>query len=399
MAKKSSGKRQPSPPFLHSSGQYAKKIGSQWFYYGKDKEAAVAAWEKQLSYIASDIAPPPRGLSPSLVELGNVYADHLRRQVENDELSDRTASEYKRSIHRLVSIAGAECQVAALRPIDFGAIKERLADPVRAGAESKRYGGRAVKRRAISTVAIDVRNLRVFLNWCYKQEHIEHPPKFGDEFSPVSRKALRRKRAADGPKDIAAESIRAILDKCKPPMRAIVLLGINGAVGNQDIADMKLSDLPKFRAGKESWIDLPRGKTGAPRRFLLWPETVEAIKRYLVFRPRPAGSANRDRLFLTKNGLAWVRQDDDLRTDSIGTEFAKVRKAAGVKRGTFYDLRRTFRTRAASTQDREAIDFVMGHIELPDDMGAVYTQWIADDRLRKVCEHVRQWLYGTEVEQ
>jgi integrase len=86
-------------------------------------------------------------------------------------------------------------------------------------------------------------------------------------------------------------------------------------------------------------------------------------------------------LFLTKNGLAWVRQDDELRTDSIGNEFSKARKAAKVKRGSFYDLRRTFRTIAASTQDREAIDLVMGHVELPDDMGAVYTQWIADDRL------------------
>jgi integrase len=332
-----------------------------------------------------------------LAELGNVYADFLRRQVENFELSERTASEYKRSIHRLVSIAGAECQVAALRPIDFGAIKEKLAEPVRVASDSKRHGGRTVKRRGISTVSIDIRNLRVFLNWCYEQEHIEHPPKYGDEFSPVSRKALRKKRAAEGPKDIAAESIRAILGKCKPPMRAIILLGINGAVGNQDIADMTLSDLPKFRAGSEAWVNLPRGKTGAPRRFLLWPETVEAIKRYLVFRPRPAGAANRDRLFLTKNGLAWVRQDDELRTDSIGNEFSKARKAAKVKRGSFYDLRRTFRTIAASTQDREAIDLVMGHVELPDDMGAVYTQWIADDRLRKVCEHVRQWLFGSEV--
>ncbi len=161
MAKKSSGKRQS---FLHASGQYAKKIGGQWFCYGKDKEVAVAAWQKQFSDIASDIAPPPRGLSPSPVELGNVYADHLRRQVEKAELSERTAAEYKRSIHRLVRIAGTVCQVAALRPIDIGAIKERFADPVGVAAESRRYGGRSVKRRAISTVAIDIRNLRVFLN-------------------------------------------------------------------------------------------------------------------------------------------------------------------------------------------------------------------------------------------
>lgn len=394
MAKKAPGKRQPTPPFLHASGQYAKKINGKWFYFGIDKDAAFEAWKKQLSYIASDIAPPSRGMSPTLAELGNVYADYLRRQVESDELGDRTAGEYRRSIHRLIAIAGADCQVGALRPIDFGAIKEKLAEPVAVSAESKRRGGRTVKRRSISTVAIDVRNLRVFLNWCYEQEHIEHPPKYGDEFSPVSRKALRRKRAADGPRDMSAESIRAILKKCKPAMRAIVMLGINGAVGNQDIADMKLGDLPKFQKGKDAWVDLPRGKTGAPRRFVLWPETVEAIQRYLIMRPRPAGAANRDRLFVTRNGLSWVRQDAALRSDAIGTSFASARRAAGVKRGSFYDLRRTFRTIAASTRDREAVDHIMGHVEAADDMGAVYTQWISDDRLRAVADYVRQWLFS-----
>jgi hypothetical protein len=36
----------------------------------------------------------------------------------------------------------------------------------------------------------------------------------------------------------------------------------------------------------------------------------------------------------------------------------------------------------------------MGHVEAADDMGAVYTQWISDDRLRSVTDYVRQWLFG-----
>ena len=395
---KTATKRKPTPPYLHPSGQWAKKIDGKMFYYGKDKEAAIQAWKKQLSYVANDITPPPRGSCPTLAELGNVYADYMRRVVDAGELASRTATEYTKSIRRLIAIAGADCRVDALRPIDFGAIKEKLALPITLDDDSKRYGGRTVKRRAITTVAIDIRNIRVFLNWCYKQEHIEHPPKFGDEFTPVTRKALRKKRAVDGPKDLSAKSINAILAKCKPVMRAIVLLGINGAVGNQDIADIKLSDIGKLKSNSENWIDLPRGKTGAPRRFVLWPETVAAIKDYLIYRPRAAGADNRERLFLTRNGLSWVRQDGELRTDSIGTEFAKARKLAKVKRGSFYDLRRTFRTIAAQTRDREAVDYVMGHVEDANDMGAVYTQWIDDDRVRDVCNFVRDWLYGSTAE-
>ncbi len=181
-------------------------------------------------------------------------------------------------------------------------------------------------------------------------------------------------------------------------MRAILLLGINAGLGNQDIADIKRSDIGKLKPKGENWIDLPRGKTGAPRRFVLWPETTAAIKRYLVHRPRAAGADNRERLFLTRTGLAWVHQDGELRTDSIGTEFAKARKLAKVKRRSFYDLRRTFRTIAAQTRDREAVDFVMGHVEDANDMDAVYTQWIDDERIKRVCDHVRQWLHGEVLE-
>lgn len=390
-------KRVLTPPYLHASGQYVKKIKGKWYYYGADKEAALAEWNKQQSYIALDIAPQSRNTSPTLAELGNVYADFLRRQQIADALSSRTAAEYTRSIGRLIDIAGPDSRVVDWRPIDFGALKEKLSEPVRVAKDSKRYGGRTVKRRAASTVAIDIRNLRVFLNWCYEQEHIDKPPRYGKEFSPVGRKVARKQRRLAGRKDMSSDDIKAILSKCKPVMKAIVLLGINGAVGNQDIADIRLDNLPKFRKGREAWIDLPRGKTGAPRRFLLWPETVEAIKNYLLFRPSPAGSENRDRLFVTKNGLAWVRQEGLLRTDSIGNEFTKVRKAAGVKRGAFYDLRRTFRTVADPIKDEDAIDLIMGHVEDADDMGEVYNQGIEDARLRAVCNHVHAWLFGAEV--
>lgn len=50
---------------------------------------------------------------------------------------------------------------------------------------------------------------------------------------------MRRKRAAEGRKDLTADDIVAIMDKCKPSMKAITLLGINAGIGNQDIADIE----------------------------------------------------------------------------------------------------------------------------------------------------------------
>ncbi len=62
----------------------------------------------------------------------------------------------------------------------------------------------------------------------------------------------------------------------------------------------------------------------------------------------------------------------------------------------FYSLRRTFETVAGETLDQPAVDLVMGHAPLASDMPARYRQRIGDDRLEKVAEHVRKWLFPTD---
>src|SRR5690606_18464502 len=151
----------------------------------------LAKWESEQAYTLAGVEPPRHQQTPSLSELGNVYAHYLRRTVASGELSERTAGEYERSIARLIEIVGPDCRIGTLKPGDFGEIKERLSDPVMKAKGSARHGGRTVKRRAVTTVAIDIRNLRVFFNWCFHQEHLATVPRYGTEFSPVSRKALR----------------------------------------------------------------------------------------------------------------------------------------------------------------------------------------------------------------
>lgn len=89
-------------------------------------------------------------------------------------------------------------------------------------------------------MAGDIRRIRAFLNWCWDAELIERPPRYGKEFSPPSRKVMRRKRAEVGRGDLSADDIKATLAKAPPTLRAITLLGINGAVGAKDIAAIRL---------------------------------------------------------------------------------------------------------------------------------------------------------------
>jgi integrase len=59
-----------------------------------------------------------------------------------------------------------------------------------------------------------------------------------------------------------------------PSRKAIILLAINGGIGNSDIGNLLFSDIDLV----SGWIDCPRPKTGLPRRIPLWNETVSALK-------------------------------------------------------------------------------------------------------------------------
>ena len=142
-------------------------------------------------------------------------------------------------------------------------------------------------------------------------------------------------------------------------------------------------------------MDLPRGKTGADRRFLLWPETISAIRDYQKVRYRPNSKLDDDVLLLTSHGNRWVRMDNNEHVDAISSQFSKIRKELKLTRGTFCDLRRTFATIGMETKDVQAVKLVMGHIEgRTDVLAEIYVQNIGDDRIRAVCNHVRTWLFG-----
>ncbi len=155
-----------------------------------------------------------------------------------------------------------------------------------------------------------------------------------------------------------------------------------------DVATLSLDGLDLDAAV----VDHPRPKTGIDRRATLWPQTVEAVKGALAIRRPPTDQDHESVVFITKYGKPWNQE----KTDSIGLEFRKILKRLGIKRDgvNFYALRHTFRTVADEVVgDRPAIDRVMGH-ENGDDIATHYRESIVDDRLRKVTDHVRTWLFG-----
>lgn len=113
--------------------------------------------------------------------------------------------------------------------------------------------------------------------------------------------------------------------------------------------------------------------------------------------------------FLTKYGQPWARDSKD---SPLSAEFRKLLQTIdddaaqqAAKQGSelpaklcrrghgFYCLRRTFRTISSEARDEPAADVLMGHAESSDDMAAVYRQSVGDDRLERVAEYVRSWLW------
>jgi integrase len=171
-------------------------------------------------------------------------------------------------------------------------------------------------------------------------------------------------------------------------VKAMILLGINAGFGNSDCGNLPLSAVDLGRAV----IDYPRPKTGIPRRCVLWPETVEALKAALASRPAPKREEHAGLVFLTRCGDSWHTDTPD---GPLSREVGKLLRRLGINgrhRLGFYALRHTFRTIADEAKDQPAADYIMGH-EVPH-MSAVYRETISDSRLKAVTDHVRSWLFS-----
>lgn len=250
----------------------------------------------------------------------------------------------------------------------------------------------------------EIGRVRSIFKFGYDAQLIDKPVRFGPEFSKPSKKSVRLARRAAGMKMYEAEEIRRLLDEAGPQMRAMILLGINCGLGNTDVGQLTKSHLSL----KDGVLDYARSKTGISRRAILWPETIAALRAVAKVRPQPTAADDRDMVFITKARHRWVRVTEPgsrsegkqkaVVKDAVAAEFAKVATAVGIakdRRG-FYALRHTFRTIADEVGngggDRRAIDLIMGH-ENGADIATAYVERIDDERLRKVVEHVRAWLF------
>lgn len=360
-----------SPLFWHAAGGWAKKIRGKLHYFGRVSHAdALAVYEQEKNDLHAGRAPRAEQAAEQLT-VRLLCAKFLAWKLhlkDAGELSPHTLSKYSDACKLLMNVLGRGRLVSDLRPDDFEKLRKRMArtwGPVRIGNF--------------------VNAIRTVFNYGVKNG-LMAPIVYGEGFRRPSKKTLREHRQSKGLKMFEAAELRGMLDKARQPLRAMLLLGINCGFGNSDVGNLPQSALDL--AG--GWVTYPRPKTAIERRIPLWPETVEALREWSCERPEARKPEHAGLVFITAKGGCWARQELD---SPVSKETAKLLKACGLNghRG-FYCLRHTFQTIGDNAGDFIAVRKIMGHAT--DDIGDVYRERVPDDRLQRVTDHVRGWLFG-----
>jgi integrase len=361
------------PLYAHSSGRWAKKIRGKIRYFGKWDEPQVALdkWlEEKDALLAGRV---PRANKDGLTVLGlvNHFLSNKEQRVATGELKKRTFKDYKLIADRLVKVFGKKRLVEDLQPNDFELLRADF---------SATHG----------PVALFCDITRAKTIFAHGDETFHVRPDYGASFNKPTKSNLRREKTGRAKKFFEAGEIVAMLNVASVPLKAMILLGINCAFGNDDCATICVKHLDL----EGGWHNYPRPKTSIVRRCPLWPETVEALEAAIAARRKARDPQHADRVFLTAHGNTWERGEED---GPISKEMSKLMKGLNLHKNgrNFYSLRHTFYTVAQSSGQSSAASFIMGHAPSNEDMAAFYLEDTFDNTLLTVSNFIRSWLHNS----
>jgi integrase len=388
----------PYPGFplcVHPNGSWVKKIKGRLHYFGPvtDPDAALQKYLDQRDDLHAGRIPRAKlEAGPILADAVNAFIHAKKHKLECGDISARSFYDLYAAAERVVKFFRRDRLLTDIRPEDFAAFERTF---------PKTWGALARGRQ--------IQHTRSIFLYAMTQGLIETVVRFGDFKKPsksVLRKAKAKARTANGLKMFEADEIRDLLDKAGRQMKAMILLAVNAGLGPTDLASLTFNVIDLDRA----ILDFPRPKTGIDRRCPLWSETVAALRDAIAHRPTPKDEAHANRVFVTKYGGLWAhcaveekREDPAAKPtyrlnfdNAVSKEFNKLTAELKIKRPgrSFYGLRHTTETIGSEARDQKALDILMGHADAT--MSSEYRERVGDDRLTRVTDHIRSWLFGSK---
>ena len=217
-------KQKPNRPnncllFAHASGQWAKKIDGKIRYFGvwadlpaamDDYHAFLNGWENQ---------------DPAAYTIQKMCNDFLHAKKES--IKGRTWDEYQDVCKIMVSVWGPNKPAASLKPDHFKPLRDKLA--------TKKNGEPAAPKTLQNLIG----RCRAVLNFAYKNAKVDLEIRGGQHFAKPSVSEIRKYKASQdhlGELDLQANQINDVLELATPQIRAMILLGVNVGMGNEDCA-------------------------------------------------------------------------------------------------------------------------------------------------------------------
>jgi integrase len=356
----------PDPDFPltpRADGRWMKKIHGKLYYFTGESDEARRQYEDLVERLGKD-----EDTRHKVRDLCNLFLTSKKTDLEAGQIAQRTFDDYRAITDRIVAHFGRLRPLEELSVSDAEALRKRL-----------------IKGVSLKTQSNRIQRARCVFKWGVDRLILDKP--FHLWLKTVPRKKLRQHKQQQPSRILSADELRQLIEAAPCPLKAMILLGVNCGFGNSDCADLAFRHLDL----DDAWHDFPRPKTGESRRGRLWPETVAAIRDAVAKRPRPRQEEHDDRVFLTKYGTLWVKEDR--KTSPLSSEFRKLAQEERIYRPgvSFYSLRHVFETVAGGSTDQVAVNYVMGHVD--ESIAREYRHSIEDERLELVADYVHQWLF------
>jgi integrase len=337
------------PLHWHPNGQWSKSVQGKRRYYGSDWRQALKKFHRE-----------HEGESLTLDDAVEKYKQSCQLRESSKEIGIRHLKDIEGTLARLTKHLGHRL-IKGLKSEDW-----------------QKWRAEIAKTNGPVALGGHITRVRAFLNWCQREKIADFP--VGDSLKKPSRPQLRLERARRGSKMWEPEELRRLLLLASPMIKAWVLLGLNCALANDDVAKLTHTFL------KKGWLVYPRPKTGIQRRIPLWPETQVAL---VAFPVRPGD----DVVFRTLSGNMWTSKSKTKSDSPISLKFRVLLKNLGLyKKGRgFGSLRHVAQTIGEKSRDKVAVDALLGHVD--DSVAEKYREVVDDERLLHVTNTIHDWLF------
>jgi integrase len=364
------------PLYAHAIGQWAKKWKGKVYYFGPwaNPQAALKRYKAEWPRIQAGIprkpepTPCPTPGVPTVASVLEAFFADKQRAHEAGEINDRTLGEYNGICVTIGDALGDDTPVDLLTYDALSKLRSKLGKGKRGQKVSP------VTHKRLLTFARMV--------FSFANDELGTDIRYKKALKTPPARVIRAVRNEVGERLFSAAEVSKLITADDPELRAMILLGINCAFGPKDCYTLPISAVDLLGG----WHNYPRPKTQATRRCPLWLETIEALR--VVIGERASGTV----FHKYDNRQVWNRH-------IVGRAFKTLTEGLNIYREnvtTFYSLRRTFETIAATADVNQCVvDAIMGHAPRSGDMAAVYRQRVFDDQLRKCVEHVRCWMLGS----